>query len=103
MKVVINTCFGGFGLSKKATDLYCEKKGINPGKWDSQYKFYHDFHDRNISRDDPVLVEIVEQLGQEAAGSYAELSIVDVPDGVSWYIHEYDGNEHVAESHRTWR
>jgi hypothetical protein len=27
---------------------------------------------------------------------------VDIPDDVNWYIEEYDGNEHVAERHRTW-
>ena len=83
MKVVINRCYGGFGLSKKAADLYCEKKGINPGKWDSKFKFYHDFHDGHIPRNDPVLVEIVEQMGQEAAGTCAQLSIVNIPDDVS--------------------
>ena len=103
MKVVINTCFGGFGLSRKAVDLYCKKKGINPGKWDSQFKFYHDFQDWNISRDDPILIEVIEQLGSDANGFCAQLSIVNIPDDVSWYIDEYDGLEHVAETHRTWR
>jgi hypothetical protein len=27
---------------------------------------------------------------------------VDIPDDVKWQIEEYDGNEWIAESHRTW-
>jgi len=29
MKIVINTCYGGFGLSEKATMLYGKKAGLN--------------------------------------------------------------------------
>ena len=57
---------------------------------------------REIGRDDPTLIQVVEQLGAAANGSHAELRIVEIPDGVNWYIEEYDGNEHVAERHRTW-
>jgi len=28
MKVILNKCFGGFGISPKAYKLYAEKKGI---------------------------------------------------------------------------
>jgi len=31
------------------------------------------------------------------------LAIVEIPDDVEYTIEEYDGNEHVAEAHRTWR
>jgi hypothetical protein len=30
------------------------------------------------------------------------LKIVEVPADVEWVIDVYDGNEHVAEAHRTW-
>lgn len=53
-------------------------------------------------RTDPLLVQVVEELGDEANGSCAELEIVEIPDGVSWEIDEYDGIEHIAEVHRTW-
>jgi len=36
-------------------------------------------------------------------GTYSDLKVVEIPDGVNWYIEEYDGLEHVAERHRTWR
>ncbi len=53
-------------------------------------------------RTDKDLVDVVELLGKEANGSCANLKIVDIPDGIEFYIHDYDGNEHVAEAHKTW-
>ena len=41
-------------------------------------------------------------MGESANGWAAEIGIVEIPDGVKWHIHEYDGIEHVAEDHRTW-
>jgi hypothetical protein len=90
MKVVINDCYGGFGLSDAAFDEYKNRKGIT----DPNFYYY------DIPRDCPVLVEIVER--SVASGTYAHLKVVEIPDGVNWYIAEYDGLEHVAERHRTW-
>ncbi len=59
-------------------------------------------YDRDLERDDPVLVQVVEELGSKADGRYAELEIVEIPDDVRWQIEEYDGKEWVAEQHRTW-
>ena len=56
----------------------------------------------DISRDDPVLIEVIEELGDAANGEHAELAIVEIPDDVEWEISEYDGSEHVAEKHRVW-
>ena len=102
-KVVINTCFGGFGMSRKALDMYCKEKNIEPGKWNETWGFYEDFHHTDIRRDDPLLVRIVEELGKESNTKFSELTVVEIPDDVDWYIEEYDGGEHVAERHRTWR
>lgn len=59
-------------------------------------------NDHDIERDDPVLVQVVSELGSEANDRYAELEIVEIPDDVEWQIEEYDGREWVAEVHRTW-
>ena len=88
-KVVINDCYGGFGISKEATEFM----GL---EWDGYG------HGGNISRDDPKLVEAVEQLGEKANGNYAKLKIVEIPADVEWDIQEYDGSEWIAEKHRTW-
>jgi hypothetical protein len=90
MKIVINNCYGGFGLSEKALNRYKELSG------------QQEFSNWNFKRDDPNLVKVVEELGEEASARYAELKIVEIPDDVKdWYIQEYDGTEWVAEG-RTW-
>lgn len=102
--VVINQCYGGFGLSDEAEDLYAKKSGFQLFRY-RQTKHGHDdgyWWSRKLDRDDPVLVEVVRELGDRANGPFASLSVVSIPDGVSWEIDEYDGFEHVAETHRTW-
>jgi cytosine/adenosine deaminase-related metal-dependent hydrolase len=55
-----------------------------------------------FARDDPHLIEAVEKLGKKANGRFADLHVVEIPDDVEWDIEEYDGNEWIAEKHRTW-
>jgi hypothetical protein len=93
MKVVINTEYGGFGLSDEALEMYAKIKGLEPGS----------FYSYDIERDDPVLVQVVETLGDDRAGDrYAYLKVVEIPDGISWHIMEYDGIETIHEDHRSW-
>ncbi len=143
MKVVINNCYGGFGLSLKAQEEYLKligkeayfyvqtKHSFREGEEehkkvtsshseslfttvftkdfgetyetisDKDYEKYN-FYYNDIERTDPNLVSVVESLGKEANGDCASLTIVEIPDGVSWTIDEYDGIEHIAEEHRTW-
>lgn len=122
-KVVINTCFGGFGLSDGAFDRYLTAKGVEfektPSKWvfrksesdywerghageDDHYITQYRYRDNKEFRTDPDLIKIIEELGEDANGSCAELKIVEIPDDVEWQIEEYDGMEWVAEKHRTW-
>lgn len=94
MKIVINTRHGGFGLSDEAEMKY---KGIL-GIVDENF-----YASRSCPRDCPVLVALVEEMGERANSRYSRLAVVEIPDDVDWYIAEYDGSEHVAEVHRTWR
>ena len=50
----------------------------------------------NVSRHDPVLVQVVEELGKKANGDFANLQIDEVRG--SYRIDEYDGNESVMTS-----
>ena len=140
MKIVINQCYGGFGISHEAAMRYFEIKGITVypehskdcwGFWTywtvspenrpetkegdaframtmaekREYnKAYSEqtVHEREIERNDPALIQAVEELGKKSWGEYAELAVVEIPDDIEWDIHEYDGMEHVAEKHRTW-
>ena len=90
MKIVINSCYGGFGLSDQALELYNQLTN-------QTLECYYD-----IPRNDPILVHVVETLGDAANGRFAKLRIVDIPDNVNWQISEYDGNETVEEVHRSW-
>lgn len=117
MKVVINQCFGGFGLSDAAVERYAELKGINIVRRQEERSYGgsswyidgiedddHYFSSYSIGEDraDPILIQVVEEMDEAANGHAADLGIVDIPDDVEWHIHEYDGSEHVAENHRTW-
>lgn len=55
------------------------------------------------NRSDPLLIECIETLGsKDVSGSCAKLKIVEIPDDIEYTIEEYDGIEHIAETHRTW-
>lgn len=142
MKLVINRCFGGFGLSAKALYEYVKRKyGSAYIYLDDRKNYNHyflsdtgyndiDSHSilvstkdfgkdidsriinnnpdcfisryRDCDRDDPILVEVVEELGEEASGTFANLSVVEIPDDIDWEIDDYDGVETIHEKHRTW-
>lgn len=129
MKVIINTCFGGFGLSAKAVARIAELKGKTAyffldGFGNKPYKpvnideikdnefftaFYSQIPDRNNyisdqyeNRSDETLVAVVEELGSKANGQFARLKIIDIPDGVDFEIHDYDGVESIHEKHMQW-
>jgi hypothetical protein len=112
-KIVINTEFGGFGLSNAAVELYGQLAQLNLVSEVDEYNFrnyytdsvaddnYFNYYD--IERDDQHLVQVVQQLGEAANSDYSTLKVVEIPDDVVvWHIHEYDGIEYVAENHRTW-
>jgi len=111
-KIVINGCFGGFGLSHEAIMRYAELAGItlhvkeeyHSNSYYTSENFTDDsyFSMYDLERTDPLLVQVIEELGDEASGKYSSLHVADVPDDVEWYIHDYDGVETVHEQHRTW-
>lgn len=140
MKVVINKCYGGFGLSLQGQQAYANRKGItlhfyrqtkyefdggvseyvriDPSADGSLFSHAHQsdhgevfdgecaegcYYYPEIPRDDPDLIAVVTEMGHAADGECAKLEVVEIPDGVEFEISEYDGNEHIAEVHRTWR
>ena len=124
-KIVINTCYGGFGLSDLAFREWCRRKNIPTKECTQKFESFslttvwgvtgpNDdaetpgkggdlLSPRNINRDDSVLVQLVEEMGGEVNDRCGKLEIVKIPDDVEWEIEEYDGLEWIAEKHRTWR
>lgn len=83
MKVVINTCYGGFGLSENAKERYVELTGSKHTHW------------YDMNRADKYLVQVVEELGPAADGPNAKLKVVNVEGGSLFRINEYDGYEEI--------
>jgi len=68
-------------------------KPVGSGRYAQSNELY--FSDRDIERNDPVLVQVVEELGDKASGPHAKLRIAEVSAGTLYRIDEYDGNESV--------
>lgn len=133
MKLVINSCYGGFHLSPKALKRYLELKGKNAyfyrqtkyrykdgideftridnidsikndlfitcttidyGKTTNTYPLSA-FKDRPIKRNDKHLIQVVEELGEEANTTVSRLTIVEIENGRWYKIDEYDGYESI--------
>ena len=58
---------------------------------------------RDVERHDPLLIQVVEEMGEKAEGPCANLRIIEIPDGTDYEVQEYDGMEWIAEKHQTWR
>ena len=106
-KVVLNSCYGGFGLSKAAIQMLIDKHGLDIDS-DHGYVDNDDFGivDDNMDayRMDKRLISVVKKLGvDKASGDCARLRIVDVPDDVvdvhGWYISDYDGIDSIHQHH----
>jgi len=120
VKVAINRCFGGFGISNEAFEKLLDRKGIAFDKVEpeenrafmgaSYYEaghsgddnYYLSDYEMTQDRADTDLIAVIEEMQAEANSWAADIAIVEIPDDVKWHIHEYDGLEHVAEDHRTW-
>jgi len=147
MKVVINSCYGGFSLSPLAVKRMAELQGkecyfldkdneeitmekcertffwsavsikdfnkmLCRKNWNEmtekertkEHKLCNSAYldQRPENRSDPHLIQVVEELGDKANGTHAKLRIVEIPDDIQYSIEEYDGIEHIAETHNTW-
>ena len=101
MKLVINGCYGGFSVSPAVLEFLGLENvyGILSNR-DFDIEGSRDYY---AFRSHPKLIEAIELIGEEASsGRYANLRIIEIPDGIDYSIAEYDGKEWVEESHRTW-
>ncbi len=70
-----------------------ETKPIGTNRYARSNTLY--FSPNNIERNDPALVQVVEELGDKANTPYSKLRIAEVPAGTLYRIDEYDGSESV--------
>jgi hypothetical protein len=83
MKVIVSD--GLFHFSREAKTLYEKLSGMEMASiWDGYF------------RDDPVMVNVVEELGMDANGPWSHLGLINVPDGYCWHIEEIEGTEYVV-------
>lgn len=144
-KIVVNHCYGGFGLSKEAIRKlyelgdkhitvttrrayfgkdrkdYKEDDYKEHGSWSKMTRREYEDQDLDFvgvpalgdeqllidnheyeDRDCPLLVKVVKEMKSAVNGTYANLEVVEIPNGVKWVIDEYDGSESVEEAHRSW-
>lgn len=81
MKIVINRCYGGWHLSEAQKELL---------------KAEHQYSQEDEHRTHPQLIASVEAGDQ--GGHFAELTVVEIPDGVHYKVFEYDGYEYIIWS-----
>jgi hypothetical protein len=114
-EVVINACYGGFGLSEEAKILFLEKLGYEskiigkegystiyiqePPKKEHEKFFYKQknnyvLEEMEIPRHNKALIEVVKTLRAKAEGTYSNLEIVTIDD-FRYIITEYDGYESI--------
>ena len=85
--VAVNRCYGGFSLSEKAVEMLCTRIGdpkIQSYSFDSSYDRHH-----------PILIEVIQELGEEANGHFSEIEIEYIEEIYKdfYSISEYDGME----------
>ena len=80
MKMIINDCYGGFGIRM---DILEKLKLTAYSEGD------------DVIRSNPQLIKMIEA-GEDISDSYAKLKVVEIPDeSTDWYLDEYDGLESV--------
>lgn len=130
-KVILNKCYGGFGVSDKVYEEYAKAKGFELFRYvakdihkfvitDNKNSFLVHYSKIYLGeqcedipteaflylnseyREDKTLIDIVERLGEEANGRYAKLVVVEIPDDLDYVIDEYDGIETLHQKIQKW-
>lgn len=92
IEILYNNKYGGWGISKKAFELYQLR---------SNSEFEKDFHCRN----DPILIQIYKELGDDFDSKFSRSRIKKIPKKYEkyYYIDEYDGKECVKIDYKEYK
>lgn len=106
MKVVLsrNQC-----LPAKLERLYANLKGYREVERKTEYHgvsvSYFAYLDNGdpVNWRDPAIRSDVNLVNLVESGEYKDLVIIEIPDGVMWYLGaDLSGQEMIIENHRTW-
>jgi len=116
MEIILNKCFGGYGISAEAIKL-CRDAGATWAQWPNSFlpgekyeegsdeicdRPYVPYEARDSSRTCPILIKLVKDGTTSVNDRYAKLEVVDIPEGVAYEISEYDGIESVEAPRQIW-
>ena len=87
-KVAYNACYGGFGLSREASEYLNTHYGCNI---DPDYGY---IDEDVIPRHHKGLIEVIELLGEKANGFCAKLKVATIRT-LMYRVDEYDGYERI--------
>lgn len=73
-----------------------ENASMEDRQWSNKFYDDHQIGTRDFERNDPVLVQVVEELGEAANGDCASLRVCELAAGTRYRIDEYDGRESVC-------
>lgn len=90
MKIVVNSCYGQFQLSRYAWEQYANALNVPVANQWVEYE----------NRTCSILVSLIEKLGGEANGAG---SVVEIPDNIEFTIESNKGREWIAATTNTWR
>jgi hypothetical protein len=87
IEILLNICYGGWNISKKAIELY---KLRSPS-----YNVTENYFDYYLNRHDSILVQIYKELGDNFDGKHSKTKIKKILKKYENYydIDEYDGKE----------
>jgi len=126
MKIAINKLSVYFELSPRAWKRYVELSGKDLHFLDDEtyqeidIKSDNDYRDILLDarhynengesirfepeRNDPALIQTLEELGALANTDWSEFKIIEIPDDVNWHVvKDYDNDyEYIEEIHKIW-
>lgn len=106
-EIIINGTYGGFSLSRKATERLAElgfepaAKYLQEYKEDCSYEFSYYPYYSELPRHHPLLVQVVKELGSAVAGGKYSNFTIECIDSDLYYIKDYDGSETIMTPENT--